>query len=176
MTHQTKGQKRPSSQLSWPVLRSLALLACGGTLFDRDAGYLTIEGPDGEVWWSGFDLRQLKTLAYLDRGQLKVLGAFSSETPYRLNEQGRQALQAAHPDWRSVLQRQVRLRSEPGASRVVKITLAEVVCMWMDSPCFDRNTYLSIRYQRKDTTTMDRFEKRQQGALPRRIVTRYGNQ
>lgn len=74
MTHQTKGQKRPSSQLSWPVLRSLALLACGGTLFDRNAGWVTIEGPDGEVWWSGHDLRQLKPSAYLERGQLRVHG------------------------------------------------------------------------------------------------------
>lgn len=151
MTHPTKGQQRPSDQLSRPMFRSLALLACGGVLFDRDAGYLTIEGPDGGVWWSGHDLGQLKTSAYLDRGQIRVLGAFSSETPYRLNEHGRQALQATHPDWQSVLERQVRRRPEPGDSHVVEITLADIICMWMDSPYFDRNTYLYIRYQWEDT-------------------------
>ena len=80
-----------------------------------------------------------------------MLGAFSSETPYRLNEHGRQALQASHPDWRSVLQRQVYLRTEPGTSRVVEITLADVVWMFMDSPSFDSNTYLYIRYRWQGT-------------------------
>lgn len=67
-----------------------------------------------------------------------------------LNEHGRQALQAAPPEWRSVLQHRVRLRSEPGDSHVVKITLADVVCMYMDSPYFDRNTYLYVRYRWQD--------------------------
>lgn len=136
---------------AWPDLRNVGLLACGGVLVDRVVVWPTIEGPAGELWWSGRDLERLMSSAYLKPGRPKVSG-FCSETSYTLTEQGRQAIHMACPNWQQILQRPVSLRLRPGGQQVIALTLASIVGMWMESPYDDRNTYLCLRYQQHETT------------------------